>query len=81
MVMLLRTFGDLWVSGPKSSAKEEVFDLHMMHISSEDLAVVKLYFHVNFIYMTKKKLYEDMWYICFNLKIPFFIAAINFNLK
>lgn len=66
---LLPAFGDLWVLGPKSFAKEELFDLHMMHVAGEDLAVAKLYFHVNFIYMTKKKLHKDMQYIYFNLKI------------
>lgn len=66
---LLPAVEHLWVLGPKSSAKEELFDLHMMHVASEDLAVAKLYFHVNFIYVTKKKLHKDMRYIYFNFKI------------
>lgn len=68
------------VSDPKSFTKK-VFDLHVMHVASDDLSVAKLYFYVNFIYMTKKKLYKDMQYLYFNLIILFFIAAINFNLK
>lgn len=75
MTTLLPTFGGLLVSGPKSS-EEEVFYLHMMHVASEDLAVAKLYFHVNFIYMTKKKLYKDMQYIYFNLKILFSLLPL-----
>lgn len=54
------TVPDLLVSGPKSFVKEKVFDLHMMQVACDDLAVAKLYFHVHFIYMSKKKLYKDM---------------------
>lgn len=40
--------------------KQKVSDLHVIHIPAEDLAVTKLYLHVNFVSMAKKKLYKDM---------------------
>jgi len=77
MMTLLSAFGDLLISGPKGFAKEKVFDLHMMHVASNDLAAAKLYFHVNFVCMTNKKLYKDMQYIYFNLIIFFSLLPLT----
>lgn len=49
----------------------------MMYVPCDDLAMAKLYFHVIFIYTTKKKWYRDIQYIYFNLLIIFSLLPLT----